>query len=411
MSTFNSKKSKVPQLELSGTENMSIHIPEKSMLEINYLCTNISTIEWSGVLFFKVLSGSLQTQNMLIEVVEVYPMNKGTTGSTGYKFTPDVAKRHVELMKEHKCMIKIGMIHSHHNMDAYFSGVDMDELNENSENHNWYLSIVVNNAGKIVARIGYRAETEIIKKISGPIKLKNIITTEKTFIYFDVNVTKSETKNFMPEMWLNKFTEINKNNYNYNYDYNNFYNNVPNVKFDNHKNKKTFNNFEKFNNSNNNYERLSSNDIICLTSDDGVDFDDFNVDDRVIINKFITEALFKIPKVTTIKQSLNEILFNTAIFVKSLPNNPDDSDLMLNSLLNWNIIENWLYENDLNSNVIYFYELILETIRKSTDSKLELFKSIHDTKKAASICSYIIDNIIEYEELVNELNKNNQWKS
>jgi hypothetical protein len=43
-------------------------------------------------------------------------------------------------------------------MNSYFSGTDMDELIENSEFHNYYLSIVVNNRNEIVGKIGFRGE-------------------------------------------------------------------------------------------------------------------------------------------------------------------------------------------------------------------------------------------------------------
>jgi hypothetical protein len=65
------------------------------------------------------------------------------------------------LIKTTKTVTKL--IHSHNVMKAYFSGTDMSEINDNSEFHNYYLSIVVNNALDIVGKIGFRG------KINNPI--------------------------------------------------------------------------------------------------------------------------------------------------------------------------------------------------------------------------------------------------
>jgi len=203
-----SNKTMCPTTALTLDGKCTLEIPSKSMQEIDYLCSTISSVEWAGVLFFKIREGKIEEQNMVMEVVEVYPMDKGSSAATGYKFTPDVGKRHAELIKEHKSMVKIGMIHSHHNMDSYFSATDMEELNENSENHSWYLSLIVNNAGKYVAKIGYRTEAVISKTIRGPIPIEPIIEASVMFLHFDVDVVKTKFDSIMPTSWLNKLKEV-----------------------------------------------------------------------------------------------------------------------------------------------------------------------------------------------------------
>lgn len=45
------------------------------------------------------------------------------------------------------------LIHSHNKMNVYFSSVDMEELNDNSEEHIYYLSLIVNNKNKMCAKV------------------------------------------------------------------------------------------------------------------------------------------------------------------------------------------------------------------------------------------------------------------
>lgn len=45
------------------------------------------------------------------------------------------------------------LIHSHNKMNVYFSSVDMEELNDNSEEHIYYLSLIVNNKNEMCAKV------------------------------------------------------------------------------------------------------------------------------------------------------------------------------------------------------------------------------------------------------------------
>lgn len=50
------------------------------------------------------------------------------------------------------------LITQSHSMQTFFSGTDTDEINENSEFHNYYLSLIVNNFMDRVAKIAFRGE-------------------------------------------------------------------------------------------------------------------------------------------------------------------------------------------------------------------------------------------------------------
>lgn len=59
-------------------------------------------------------------------------------------------------------------------MDVFFSGTDKQELVTNSEHHNFYLSLIVNNRNEMTAKVAFR--TKIEKKI----------TVEPTFNFRDI---------------------------------------------------------------------------------------------------------------------------------------------------------------------------------------------------------------------------------
>jgi hypothetical protein len=52
-----------------------------------------------------------------------------------------------------------GHIHSHHNMAAFFSGTDTNELRDGGKDTNHFVSLIVNNAGKYVAGITRKIES------------------------------------------------------------------------------------------------------------------------------------------------------------------------------------------------------------------------------------------------------------
>lgn len=82
-------------------------------------------------------------------------MDMGDTGYTEFTFTEGITPY---LQKnQHLRGAILGQIHSHHNMDVFFSPEDTDELHVNAENHNYYLSVIVNNHGDIIAKLCFLA--------------------------------------------------------------------------------------------------------------------------------------------------------------------------------------------------------------------------------------------------------------
>lgn len=125
---------------------------------MRYLCNKVSRLEWSGVLFYSV-KGSIRDvaniKNMVITLEHIFLMDIGTPGTTEFIWNEDV----VQFAIEHDEW-KFGHIHSHNTMGVFFSDTDWGELNDNCSNHNYYLSVIVNNAMDIQAKIAFTGQPQ-----------------------------------------------------------------------------------------------------------------------------------------------------------------------------------------------------------------------------------------------------------
>lgn len=120
----------------------------------------MSSVEWSGVLFYTT-EGTFGQEDFKCIAEELYLMDIGTSGYTEYEYGPDFVKH---LMDNPRLRpMQKGHIHSHNRMSVFFSGTDTDELHSNSEHHNFYLSLIVNNDNDMVAKIAFRAVQTSLK--------------------------------------------------------------------------------------------------------------------------------------------------------------------------------------------------------------------------------------------------------
>lgn len=161
-----SQKNLLPLQHL--TPNLSLTINENLYKKIQYLCSKIDQVEWSGVLFWK-YEGDLQNpETFKINAIDVFPMQKGSQTYTEFEFGPEV----VDYMMANDILeCKYGLIHSHNNMSTFFSGTDNEELQENAGNHNTYLSLIVNNRMEMCAKLAIKGSivtTESFMKMTDP---------------------------------------------------------------------------------------------------------------------------------------------------------------------------------------------------------------------------------------------------
>lgn len=119
------------------------------------------------MLFYRVIEGSIEDpENMVILCENLYLKDIGTPGYTEWENDESVLEiysKHPELMK-----CRSGLIHSHNNMKAFFSGDDWEELEDNSVGVDYYLSLIVNNRAytEWVAKIAIQGKEEVRTKVS-----------------------------------------------------------------------------------------------------------------------------------------------------------------------------------------------------------------------------------------------------
>lgn len=175
-----------------------MNITDDFNMLVKYLCSKITTIEWSGILFFE-SKGDIK-DGIEITPIDIYPMDKGSSGYTEY----DIGEEIFDYYEKHpkRFGMKYGHIHSHHNMNAYFSGTDMQELKDNCINHSYYVSLIVNNMGKMVAKIAIVGEKK--NKATSNYTFKglkgNLITIPK-------EIDSTENVMYTVDMEIHKETE------------------------------------------------------------------------------------------------------------------------------------------------------------------------------------------------------------
>lgn len=69
----------------------------------------------------------------------------------------------------------VKLIHSHNNMSVFFSGTDVSELEDNAPNHEYYLSLIVNNKGDKQAKVCHIAKrlTKFQRRNSDTLQFEN----------------------------------------------------------------------------------------------------------------------------------------------------------------------------------------------------------------------------------------------
>ena len=165
----------------TGSYNYKIIIPKKVESKIRILCSFIDTVEWSGVLFFKT-EGSFDDNNLVITCVDILPMDYGLTTTTEFKIDESVANY---MVTEDLMDCDQGLIHSHNSMATFFSSTDDSTLVEEGKDRNFFVSLIVNNAGTYTAAV--TRKSTIIGKVVNYVTKKSmddsndIVTTSEPY--------------------------------------------------------------------------------------------------------------------------------------------------------------------------------------------------------------------------------------
>ena len=128
-------------------------------------------MEWSGILLYKFVGSIKEPEKAKIILKDIIPMNKGNQTYTEYNFnekkrdTSGYEDRMIDYFNDNPEALEddwlVGHIHSHNSMNVFFSGTDMSELEDNSECHNFYLSLIVNNWMDFCAKVAFRGGVKV----------------------------------------------------------------------------------------------------------------------------------------------------------------------------------------------------------------------------------------------------------
>lgn len=152
-------------------------VTEPLQKQINYLHSK-HNVEWSGFLLynFKVkdsvkeedIRGDILSNPKIYEIVaeDFLLCDIGTSGYTNF----DPGEHYEDLLAYLTSIgksvedYKVGLLHTHHSMKAFFSGTDLDELVDNTKFHAAYLSLIVNKEKEYVAKLAFPAKQEKLNR-------------------------------------------------------------------------------------------------------------------------------------------------------------------------------------------------------------------------------------------------------
>jgi len=188
---------------VSSEQKVKLTISDDCFNKIKFMCNKISTLEWSGVLLYNVIDPDLD--NCQLEAVDFYPVDKGTVGHTAFEY-PEGLFEYMLANGLEEC--KQGLIHSHNNMEVFFSGEDYSELQDNAPKHSLYLSLIVNNRNEMCAKvaqfqqISYSGVKSKRRTFSGNFEEVDMQPTTEDCIYtYGCIITKPEDINSFNSDW------------------------------------------------------------------------------------------------------------------------------------------------------------------------------------------------------------------
>lgn len=117
--------------------------------KIRFLCARFPNNEYSGVLFYD-YTGRFEDNSLVLTAKDFCLMDYGSATYTEFNKSAEICN----YMIEHDLLgCQQALMHSHDNMSTFFSGTDLNTLQEEGSDMNNFLSLIVNNAGQYTAAI------------------------------------------------------------------------------------------------------------------------------------------------------------------------------------------------------------------------------------------------------------------
>lgn len=200
------KKISYPLFEMK--EKGRIILPINVINQIMYLNAYIGKTEWSGILIYDVVSGHpSKPLEFVLKAKHIFLMDIGSGTFTQYETDGDIVDIYDNI--EGAMDMKIGHVHSHHDMGAFFSGTDNDELMENVDKHNYYVSLIVNFSGNYVAKVAFLSEVKTLTQMHytndhGELQLSEEESVTKTMVVTNMNISLE----YNEEFFYNRITQV-----------------------------------------------------------------------------------------------------------------------------------------------------------------------------------------------------------
>lgn len=204
------KKQQYDMFPMKGKGKMIIPREVKSIIDL--LHSEVGNIEWCGVITYKKEAGHISDpESTIFRAVDIYPMDIGSHSYT--EFDSDDPKEICDMYDRMPSYMdhRYGLIHTHHTMNTFFSGTDMQELHDNVANYSpYYLSLIVNIKGDYTAKIAYlqKLNSRDIEIVDEDGSIGTIKTQERELMFtfdLDVEIEGHEVKH---PMILERLNEI-----------------------------------------------------------------------------------------------------------------------------------------------------------------------------------------------------------
>ena len=132
--------------------NCKLIISSNLEKKISVCCRELPQNEWSGTLFYSIVSGKFG-KDLVLKAEDFYLRDIGSHTYTEFDDDADAFNYQVE-----NDLIDCiqGLIHSHCSFNTFFSGIDANTLDDLGHDMPHFLSLIVNNAGTYCAKITRR---------------------------------------------------------------------------------------------------------------------------------------------------------------------------------------------------------------------------------------------------------------
>jgi hypothetical protein len=177
-------------------ENTELNLSVSKTFEENfrYLMSEVNNIEWGGVVIYSI-KNFLFDKKVKIKLEDFFLLDIGSVVETKHDYAE--SPEFVTLLMKYPGK-SYGLIHSHTHQ-VYYSGTDEKEIAKNEKYYlNGYLSVVVNSAGDILARLTKKLKVSSTSVIELNGQTKTITSNYQDLFYIQ---DKININRFKENIW------------------------------------------------------------------------------------------------------------------------------------------------------------------------------------------------------------------